>query len=219
MNLNTVDHLLTTTRSVRKRLDLARPVEPEVIEECLEIAIQAPTGSNRQTWHFVVVTDPDKRLKIADLYRKSYYGYISAPSDTPLLASTDDPISPEQMSRVRASSIYLAEHMEEVPILIICCIKGRPQSPAPLAQASIYGSILPAAWSLILALRARGLGASWTTLHLGYEKEVAEVLDIPDDITQAVLLPVGYFTGTDFKPAKRLPAKDRTHWNSWGQRR
>ena len=123
------------------------------------------------------------------------------------------------MTRIRDSSTYLAEHMHEVPVLIICCIKGRPENPAPLAQASVYGSILPAAWSLMLALRARGLGSAWTTLHLRYEREIADLLGIPNEMSQAVLLPVAHFTGTDFKQAKRLPATERTHWNTWGQRR
>jgi len=219
MDLKVVDHLLTTTRSVRKRLDLDKPVEPEVIEQCIEIATQAPTGSNSQGWHFMVITDSKKRTKIAEYYRKTFYDYINSQSDPPLLEKANDPALPQQMIRVRNSSTYLAEHMQEVPVLIICCITGRAEDPGPLTQASFYGSILPAAWSLMLALRARGLGASWTTLHLRYENEIAELLNIPSNVTQAVLLPVAYFKGTDFKPAKRLPAKELTHWDSWGNQR
>ena len=206
MDLNTVDHLLTTTRSVRKRLDMTRPVEPDVIEQCIEIAIQAPTGANRQGWHFMVVNDPDKRGKIAELYKKSFDIYIK-------------PQLSEQTNPVRNSSMYLADTMQDVPVLIICCIEGRSENPAPLAQASMYGSILPAAWSLMLALRARGLGACWTTLHLRYESEVAGLLGLPDDMTQAVLLPVAYFKGEDFKPAKRVPGAEQTYWNTWRARR
>ena len=219
MDLNVVDHLLTTTRSVRKRLDMDRPVEPEIIEACLEIATQAPTGSNSQGWHFVVITDPDKRAKIAEYYKKSFYDYLNSQSDPPLLEKAEDPALPQQLIRVRNSSTYLADNMHKVPVLIIGCIKGRVENPAPLRQASLYGSILPAAWSLMLALRARGLGSAWTTLHLRYEQEVAELLGIPDDITQAVLLPVAYFKGTDFKPARRIPAKELTHWDRWGNQR
>lgn len=218
MDLNVIDHLLTTTRSVRKRLDFTKPIEPEVIERCIEIATQAPSGSNTQGWRFMVVTDPEKRAAIAELYKKSYYTYINAPSG-PLQKRTEDPYPTGQMTRVRDSSRYLADHMHEAPVLIICCIKGRPQSPIPFAQAGFYGSILPAAWSLMLALRARGLGAAWTTLHLRYEKEIADILGIPDNVTQAVLLPVAYFKGVDFKKAKRLPARELTFWDSWGEGR
>jgi nitroreductase len=219
MDLSTVDHLLTTTRSVRKRLDLTRPVEPEVIERCIEIASQAPTGSNRQGWHFMVITEPDKRTRVAEFYKKSFDILIDS-RDNPLsLEHADTPHPPGQMTRVRDSAIYLSEHMHEVPVLIIPCILGRVEEAGVMAQAGLYGSILPAAWSLMLALRARGLGSAWTTVHLQYEREVAALLDIPDNITQAALLPVAYFKGTDFKPAKRLPSQNFTHWNVWGQQR
>ena len=217
MDLTTVDHLLTTTRSVRKRLDFTRPVEPEIIERCLEIATQAPSGSNRQGWHFMVVTDAVKRKAVAEYYRKSFEVYIrnggpggQEPSDDPRLA---------RASQVRDSAMYLSDHMHEAPVLVIPCIEGRPTNPAPAAQAGFYGSILPAAWSLMLALRARGLGSAWTTLHLVYEKEVAAVLGIPDTITQAALLPVAYYTGDDFQPASRVPAREVTYWDQWGAKR
>lgn len=213
MDLNTVDQLLTTTRSVRKRLDLTRPVPPEIIEQCLEIAIQAPTGSNRQHWHFLIVTQAAEKAEIARYYKESferYRGPRMAPKPMPA-----DPLE-AQTARVVDSARYLADHMHEVPALVIPCIEGRPDSPEPAAQAGLYGSILPAAWSLMLALRARGLGSAWTTLHLRYENEIASLLNIPDNITQAALLPVAYFKGTGFKPAKRIPAKEVTYWNTWG---
>jgi nitroreductase len=206
MDLATIDHLLTTTRSVRKRLDLTRPVEPEVIERCLELAIQAPTGSNRQGWHFVVITDPDLRLGIADLYRRSFARYrASGPSDP--------------TSRLQSSADYLAEHFHEVPVLVLFCYEGRVEQASPATQAGLYGSILPAAWSFMLALRARGLGAAWTTLHLRYEQEAAQLLGLPPTLTQAALLPVAYYTGEDFQPAKRTPLGELTSWNGWGRRR
>jgi nitroreductase len=217
MDLATVDHLLTTTRSVRKRLDFSRPVEPEIIERCIEIAIQAPSGSNRQGWHFMVVTDAAKRQAIADYYRKSFDVYIRAGG--PRGQGNEDDPRLARASKVRDSAVYLAEHMHEAPVLIIPCIEGRPTDPSPAAQAGFYGSILPAAWSLMLALRSRGLGSAWTTLHLRYEQEVAEVLGIPSNITQAALLPVAYFTGDDFKPAHRVPARTLTYWDSWGTTR
>lgn len=214
MDLETVDRLLTTTRSVRKRLDFSRPVPPEIIERCLEIAAQAPTGSNRQNWHFVVVTDPARRAEIGRLYRQSFELYAQAlPASG--ARSHSNPALAAQNRRVRDSAWHLAEHMGEAPALVLFCIEGRVEDAGPMAQASAYGSILPAAWSFMLALRARGLGAAWTTLHLRYEKEVAALLGIPDNVTQAVLMPVAYYTGDDFKPAQRLPVKDKTHWNGW----
>ena len=209
MDLKTVDHLLTTTRSVKKRLDLTRPVERGIIEECLEIATQAPVGGNIPNYHFMVVTDPEKKQRVADLYRKFYYE-----SYVPRREKQDVPF-PDRDARFWDVTNYLAEHFHEVPVHVIPCIEGRFENGPVIAQASKYGQILPAAWSFMLALRARGLGSCWTTLHLAYEKEAAEILGIPDDITQTALIPVAHFKGEDFRPAKRIPAKDRTHWNVW----
>ena len=214
-DLATVDHLLSTTRSVRKRLDLTKPVEPAVIEKAIEIALQAPTGSNNQNWHFVVVTDPDKKKAIADLYRQGADQYANSPRPD---YGKDDPRT-KQRERIYASAGYLYQHLHEVPVIVIACIDGRVEKEPQVRQASLYGSILPAAWSFMLALRARGVGSAWTTLHLIHEKEAAKVLGIPDTVTQAVLMPVAYYKGTDFKPAKRIPARERTHWNTWGQQR
>lgn len=212
MDLKTVDELLTTTRSVRKRLDLARPVEQEIIEECLELALQAPTGSNAQGWHFMVVTDAEKRAKIAEYYQQIYSRYSSAPA----VGTRGQTAIEGQIERVKSSSDYLAENLAKVPVFIIPCIEGRAENARQAVQAGLYGSILPAAWSLMLALRSRGIGSSYTTLHLRYEKEIAELLGIPENITQAALLPIAYFTGDTFKPAKRLPAKEVTSWDTWG---
>jgi len=217
VDLTTVDHLLTTTRSVRKRLDFARSVEPEVIEKCIEIATQAPSGSNRQGWYFMVVTDAAKRMAIAEYYRKSFAVYIRGGG--PRGESTSDDPRLARAIQVRDSAVYLSEHFHEAPVFIIPCVEGRPTDPAPSAQAGLYGSILPAAWSLMLALRARGLGAAWTTLHLRYEQEVAGILSIPSNITQAALLPVAYFKGDDFQPAHRVPARNLTYWDAWGETR
>jgi nitroreductase len=150
------------------------------------------------------------------LYKKSYEIYTNPQQNEVLLARTAGSAG-EQLQRIRASSSYLAEHMHEAPVLITGCIQGRATDPSPLRQASLYGSILPAVWSFMLALRARGLGSAWTTLHLRYEKEVAALLSIPNDVTQAVLLPVAYFKGDDFKPADRIPARNLTYWNSWNR--
>jgi len=218
MDVALADRLLTTTRSVRKRLDLRRPVEPEVVARCIEIALQAPTGSNSQGWHFMVVTDPAKRKGLAELYKKAFTLYASGdmPGRTPL--PEGDPRA-EQMPRILVSATYLADHLHEVPVHVIPCVEGRIEQAGTLAQASIYGSILPAAWSFMIALRARGLGSAWTTLHIMFEEQAAALLGIPATVTQTALLPVAYYTGADFKPAKRLPAAGQTHWNAWGQRR
>lgn len=217
MDVTAADRLLTTTRSVRKRLDLSRPVEPAVIARCIEIALQAPTGSNAQGWSFVVVTDAAKRKGLAELYKRAFQLYAGNPELRPQYAAGDP--RGEQMPRVLDSATWLADHLHEVPVHVVPCIEGRVENAGPLAQASVYGSILPAAWSFMLALRPRGLGAAWTTLHLMFEQEAAAIMGLPPTVTQAALLPVAYVRGTDFKPAKRLPARQLTHWNSWGTHR
>lgn len=216
MGLASVDHLLTTTRSVRKRLDLDRPVELEVVHECLEIAIQAPSGSNRQGWRFVIVTDEDKRKEIADYYRRAFEAYIGQVRRSAGQPDVDDPRG-SRAGRVLDSATYLAENMHRVPVLVIPCIKGRPEDQPLAAQAGLYGSILPATWSLMLALRARGIGSAWTTLHLVYEREVGKILGIPPNVTQAAMLPAAYFTGQGFRPAKRIPARELTYLNTWAE--
>ena len=218
----TIDHvatdkLLTTTRSVRKRLDLTRDVEPQVIQDCIDIAMQAPTGTNAQNWAFVVITDPAKKKFIADAYRNG--GEMMAGSGYPPPLEPGDPRE-HVMPKVMESAGYLGEILEQVPVFVIACVRGRVESvPMVIAQASTYGSILPAAWSFMLALRSRGLGTAWTTIHLFQEQAISELLGIPDDWTQTVLFPVAYYTGDDFKPAHRLPSDTMTHWDSWGTHR
>jgi nitroreductase len=213
MELASCDWLLTTTRSVRKRLDFGRPVERSVVERCIEIALQAPTGSNAQGWHFVVVTDAAKKKAIADLYRTAFQAYLTNPQFR--RSYEPDDLRAAQQPRVEESATYLAEHLHEAPLLVIPCVEGRIESAGVLGQASVYGSILPAAWSFMLALRARGLGSAWTTLHLAFEQDAAKILGIPAHVTQAALLPVAYTKGTDFKVAKRIPAPQITHWDAW----
>jgi nitroreductase len=214
MDLATVDHLLTTTRSVRKRLDFSRPVPPALVQECIDIALQAPTGSNAQGWSFVVVTDAAKRKALADLYRQAFQFYVENPDFRATYEPQD--LRAKQMPRILDSATYLAEHLHEAPVHVIPCIQGRIEQAGVVAQASVYGSILPAAWSFMLAARSRGLGSAWTTLHLISEKEAAKLLGIPDDVTQTALLPVAYFTGKDFKPANRVDPRSVTHWDAWG---
>ena len=211
MDLNVIDHLLMTTRSVRKRLDLTRPVEPEVIERCLEIAMQAPSGSDRQRWHFVVITDLELRRQVAELYQRSFDEYIR-----PQMAAAGEGRGTRR--DVLDSAVYLADHFHEVPVQVLFCYEGRAEHGSVMSQAGLYGSILPAAWSFMLALRSRGLGSAWTTLHLRYERETAALLDLPNTLTQAALIPVAYTTG-DFRPAKRKPLAEVSHWNGWNGRR
>ena len=211
----TPDQLLSTTRSVRKRLDLSRPVEMDIVRECLELAIQAPTGSNSQGWHFVVVTDAEKRKAIADYYRSSFSRYRSGSNSAAGAATSDTPRAQVQR-RVVSSADYLAEHLHEVPVFVIPCFRGRLDGQPSGVQAGAWGSILPAVWSFMLAARERGLGTVWTTLHLPYEREIAELLGIPyEKITQAALIPVAYTLGTDFKPAPREPLDSVLHVNEW----
>lgn len=213
LNLS-VDEVLTTTRSVRKRLDLDKPVPRQVLIECLELALQAPTGSNAQGWQWMFVEDPAKKKAIADIYKASATAYLDLPK--PDYGQGD--IRGERMGFVTDSAKYLAEHMHEVPVLMIPCLQGRADK-APLGlSASFWASLFPAAWSFCLALRSRGLGSCWTTLHLlgDGEQRVADLLGIPhDEYSQGGLFPVAYTKGTDFKPAKRLPAEQLTHWDSW----
>jgi nitroreductase len=202
---------------VRKRLDLTREVEPQVIADCIDIAMQAPTGTNAQNWAFVVITDPAKKKFIADAYRSG--GEMMAGSGYPPPLEPGDPRE-HVMPKVMESAGYLGEILEQVPVFVIACVRGRVESvPMVIAQASTYGSILPAAWSFMLALRSRGLGTAWTTIHLFQEQAISELLGIPDDWTQTVLFPVAYYTGDDFKPAHRLPSDAMTHWDSWGSHR
>src|SRR5689334_17871255 len=193
----TPDELLTTTRSVRKRLDLQRPVPRALIDECLEIALQAPSGSNRQSWHWVVVYDADKRAAIGDYYRRAVEGYLRSSGAAGKLFA-DDPARSEVQRRVGDSVAYLGEHMGEAPVHVIPCLAGVESLPAD-NQAGLWGSLLPAAWSYMLAARARGLGTAWTTLHLRYEREVAEMLGLPGDVRQGVLIPTAYYTGDTFR--------------------
>lgn len=214
MTLNlSVDELLTTTRSVRKRLDFDKPVPREVLMECLELALQAPTGSNAQGWQWVFVEDAEKKKAIGEIYLSHARPYLSAPK--PEYAEGDT--RGERMGKVVDSATYLAEHMHEAPVLLIPCLAGR-EDKSPLGGVSFWASLFPAVWSFCLALRSRGLGSCWTTLHLlgDGERKAAEVLGIPyEEVSQGGLFPIAYTKGTYFRPAKRLPADTLTHWNTW----
>jgi nitroreductase len=201
------DYLLSTTRAVRKRLDLDRPVEKDVILDCIRLAQQAPTGSNAQGWQWLVVTDPDKRAGLAKIYAEAGGDYF----DSPITGGGPN----DQNERVRSSAIYLRDNMHRVPVHVIPLIQGRADRVPPKYAAGFYGGILPAAWSFLLALRSRGLGSAWTTIHLGLAERAAELLGIPDDYTQVALFPVAYTIGTDFKPASRPPVETIVHFDTW----
>ncbi len=209
----TADEVLTTTRSVRKRLDFDRPVEREVLRECLDIALQSPTGSNRQGWQWMFVDDPAKKLALRDLYLENFDAYRKMPRPE---YDAGDPRA-ERADRVSDSASHLAENMHRAPVLLIPCLEGRPNLTSGFG-ASFWGSILPAAWSFMLALRERGLGSAWTTIHLlnDGDRTAADLLGIPyDRYCQAGLFPIAYTIGTDFKPASRLPADQVMRWNAW----
>ena len=207
-NLEETDKLLSTTRAVRKRLDFSRPVERDVLLDCVRLSQQAPTGSNTQFWRWVIVLDEDKRREVGAVYARGAEFIDQLKSQLPEEAA--------QTHRVYDSAGYLFDHIHEVPALVIPCVVGRPPEGADHATvASTFGSILPAVWSFQLALRSRGLGSAWTTLHLMWEQEVADILGIPEDVMQVALLPVAYTLGTDFKPAWRQPPEEIVHWDGW----
>ena len=210
MDLQVVDLLLSTTRSVRKRLDFSRPVDAKVVVECVRLAVQAPTAQNAQNWRWMVVADDDMRGEIARVYREVAAWYF------PQAAAG---VTDGQNRRVYESARYLAENLHRAPLLVIPCLKGEINWSNRAETAGAFGSILPAAWSFMLALRSRGLGTAWTSLHLYREREVAKLLGIPDGVAQVALFPVAYTIGTDFRPAFRRPVEKIIYWDRWGATR
>jgi nitroreductase len=213
--LAAIDSLLSTTRSVRRRFDLTRPVPRGVIEDCLTLALQAPTSHNQQNWHWVVITDPQTRARIAEVYRRCYADLYPGPPRWPRTRrwQAAGPPQPGEAESVG----WLGEHLAEVPVHVLPCLVGRPpDAEAGLDQAAAYwASIYPAVWSFQLALRSRGLGSVLTCFHLRREAEVAAILGLPPGVTQACLLPVAYTQGTLFQLAKRVPLGRRISWNHW----
>jgi nitroreductase len=210
------DDVLTTTRAVRRRLDLSRPVDRSLLRECLAIALQAPSGGNDQGWHFVVVTDPSRRAALADLFRRGAIEYAQRTVRPPRPARNRTDTERAARRRVMDSAGYLFEHLHEVPAIVVACVDGRVENLGFVDQATAFGSILPAVWSFMLAARARGLGTSWTTVHLMVEEDVAQLLEIPySEVTQVALVPVAHTLGTDFKPASRRDVDDVVHWDHW----
>jgi nitroreductase len=211
----TPDELLSTTRSVRKRLDLDRPVAPELLRECIELATQAPTGGNAQGWHFVVIDDAAKRAKLAELYRTGWDLFYGDTDAAVANMPQDDAAYLDTQGRVLSSAGYLADHLAEVPVHVIPCLDGRLDEAPAMVQASMWGSLLPAVWNFCLAARARGLGTCFTTLHLVREREAAELLGIPAHVQQGALIPVAHTKGTEFKPGPRRDLDRILHVNGW----
>jgi len=206
------DHLLSTTRAVRKRLDLTRPVPTDLVLECLRVAVQAPAGGNIQRWRWLLVDDPELKAGLAALYARSYAPYMEEQRAAVATTGRTD------ADRIMASSDHLTEHLQEVPLLVIPCQLGRPEPGMSQGMlAGFYGSILPAVWSFMLAARSRGLGTAWTTLHLGYEDEAADLLGIPHTVSQVALIPTAFYTGETFQAASRRAVEEITYRNRWKQ--
>jgi nitroreductase len=203
----TPDELLSTTRAVRKRLDFDRPVERELLDECLALAQQAPNASNSEPWRFVVVTEEATRAKLAECYRTGWSAYRK---------QIDEQARPGVDSPVLDSAQYLADRFHEVPVMVLPCLVPRADSAPSARQAGLYGSVIQAAWSFQLAARARGLGTCWTTLHLPRERDAAEVLGIPyERVQQVALITVGHTLGTEFKPGRRVPLERVVRYERW----
>ena len=212
IDITIADELLTTTRGVRRRIDFDRPVERSIIEQCIEVAMQAPVGSAWIT-HFIAVTDPDLRHQIGTHYAEISHPYLDEMEAK--MRKTAAPNEAKAIEKEMAMHRWYNDNLHRAPVLVIAAMQGRFETAAVAKLAAVYGSNLPVAWSFMLALRARGLGTCWTTLHIFREREIAELLGIPEDVTQTALLPVGYYKGTDFKRVKRPPVADWLHWDRW----
>ena len=199
LDIESVDHVLSTARSVRRKLDFSRPVEPEVLFECINVCTQAPTGLGGESWRFMVVTDSDKKLQLANVYRT---------------VITD--LQRERRLEIKPTQRALMDRLHEIPAMIFVCSIGVPPGPEIPAQVGFYGSVLPSAWSLMLSLRARNLGSTWTSLLASRQAEVGAILEVPDGVVQTVMLPVGYMKGAKLKKADRMDARKVTYWNQWG---
>lgn len=189
------------------------PVSDDLIRRVIDAAIRAPSGGNRQPWNFIVIRDPQTKRTIADYYKRSWdasYGAMSG-----LEVERMD----KQARRNLRSALYLAEHLAEVPVLILVCLRNAPPPGAPeVIRASHYGSIYPAVQNLMLAARGLGLGTALTTLHRAYEREIKQLLRIPDAVETVALIPLGWPRGR-FGPASRLPVEKVTYYERWGATR
>lgn len=198
LDLAQFDHLLRTTRSVRRNLDLRRPIERTVLLDCIDNAVQAPTGIAGEFWRFVVVDEPLLKAQLAELYAEVLME---------LLAQRGMSMKPTHKA--------LVDNLPDMPALVFVCAQGRPAEVSTASEVAFYGSILPAAWSLMLSLRARGIGATWTTLLAARSNEVADILQMPEDQSPLVMLPIGYTKNAVLKPAPRKQAREVTYFNGW----
>lgn len=214
VDVDSVDHVLRTTRSVRRRIDFDRPLEPDVVEACIAAAIQAPTGLNREAWRFLVVTEPERKADLAALYRDAF---DELTEETLHKLRVEHPEL--EIPAPRPTYRMLADRLQDFPALFLVCSLGRPEPDDVARQVAFYGSVLPAAWSLMLSLRARGIGSTWTTLLVAREREAARILGIPEDVTSTVLLPAGYLREAVLRPAERRGPREVTYWNAWGRLR
>jgi nitroreductase len=215
LNLN-ADEVLTTTRAVRKRLDFDRPVEMDILRDCLDIALQAPSGSNAQGWQFLLVTERAKIEAIAGYYRQAFAGYVESDIQ-PTTWHREKPDMAATQQRVLGSAQYLADNLHRLPAMLFPCITPRPDADGmPMSGvAGIMGSIIPATWSFMLAARERGIGTCWTTLHLDFEREINALLGIPDNYASVALIPIAYTLGTHFQRAPRLSLDEVLHLDQW----
>jgi nitroreductase len=213
LNLST-DEVLSTTRAVRKRLDLTKPVPRGLIEECVDLATQAPTGRNRQRWHFLVVTDKAQRTAVADVFRRAVQTGGGRPLTERDLRRMN--AHPGSLHRISEGFQHLYDNIHRIPAFVIPAVEGRTDHATVLEQSITWGSILPAVWGFMLAARARGLGTVWTTAQAPLERELATVLGVPyDEVMLAALIPLAFTIGTDFRPAKRISQDRILHWNQW----
>lgn len=208
------DHVLLTTRAVRKRLDLHRPVEQEVLRECFELAQQAPTQSDTQGFHFIVVTDRMQREALGELFRRGHAIYKTMPGGVYGLNHTEMKQGATRLKIIQSLE-YLVDHIHEVPVHVVPCIAGSTEGMTPASVAVLMGSVIPAAWSFMLAARSRGLGTCWTSLHLLLSEEADKVLGLPAGVMQVGLIPTAYTVGKDFRPAHRRPLEEIIHQDRW----
>lgn len=195
-----IDHILSTARSVRRKLDFDRPVSNEDLLACIDVAVQAPTGLAGENWRFLVVTDPTKKKLIADIYCEVLIQ-----------------LSESRGVTLKPTHNALMQRLHEIPCMVFVFAIGEPGDDVS-GQIGFFGSILPAAWSLMLAMRARGIGTTWTSLLASRAEDIARILNVPEGVTQTVMLPAAYTLGAKLKVADRLPAVDVTFFDSWGER-
>ena len=200
--------LLSCTPTVRRGLDLTSDVDLATVKDCLRLAMKAPNGANRQHWRWVVLTDPEPRARVAEVYRRAFYQRNAG-----ALERLDG--SDHRTRRMLTGGRDLADHLHRVPVLVIACLELGTERLPEGNQASVWGSLLPAAWSYMLAARARGLATAWTTAHLDREREVADLLGLPPTVHQGVLLPTAHSRKATFRPAPRRPVEEVLHVNGW----